>query len=202
MKGVFVSVVLVLLLTGCGPKYELVNQRKSPIGDPIAAECMQQCRTKNDSCARSCSSEKNACLTEQKERAANDWPAKSELFAAETQTYYAEKALYDQESRRISAEQKSLTRTFNDYKYKCKTSVFNRATYCSRAETTRLQLLALLSEGSDEPKKPKKKSLSGLTKEYQKLCDQPCGCEESFEICFQSCGGTIETKRICVSGCE
>lgn len=33
-------------------------------------------------------------------------------------------------------------------------------------------------------------------------CRRDCGCENTFERCFQLCGGQIRYERRCVSGCE
>ncbi len=33
-------------------------------------------------------------------------------------------------------------------------------------------------------------------------CRRDCGCEDTFERCFQLCGGQIRHERRCVSGCE
>jgi hypothetical protein len=202
LNRVVVIVVLALIVAGCGPKYKLVKQRQAPPDSQTASDCMRECRIQNNTCTYRCSSERGVCLEEQKQRAVADWPNKLELFNAEMQTYHAEKSLYEQETRRINAQKNSLVSTFNTYKYKCQNSIFNRAAYCSQAETARLQLLSVLAENPKEPRKPKKWSLDKLTAEYQESCPQECSCEKSFDTCFESCGGTIETKRICVSGCE
>jgi hypothetical protein len=202
MIRIFFIVVMGLALTGCGPKYKLVKQRQAPLNSQMVSACMQECRIQNNSCTNNCSSELKDCLNEQKQKAVADWPGKLELHNSQMQTYYAEKSLYDQHEANVNARRSSLMNTFNTYKYKCQNAVFNRASYCGKAEAARLQLLSALTDNAQEPKKPKKLSLQKLTSEYQQVCSRDCGCEQSFDTCFESCGGTIQTKRICVSGCE
>lgn len=199
-RSIFI-VALALGLFGCGPKYELVKQRQAPVGE-AAANCMKECRIENSTCSSNCAAQSNICMDEQKIRATADWPHKLELFNVEMEAYHAQKSSYDQQKTKNQAEINTLTNTFNTYKYKCKSAVFNRSAYCAQAETARLQLLSALSDTPKEPKKPKKLSLAQLTSEYQESCSQECGCESTFDMCFQTCGGTVETKRVCVSGCE
>lgn len=202
MWRVALLTILMLILTGCGSKYQLVKQRHAPPINASSSACLQECRRQNSACTNNCSSRFNACLDEQKQRAEADWPNQLELYNAQLQTYYAEKSLYDQETAKVDAQKNFLIKKHNMYKRKCHNSEFNSAVYCKEAESARLRLRSLASDYPDKPQKPTKRSLRQLTSEYQRRCSQECGCEKLFDICFESCGGTIETKRICISGCD
>lgn len=48
--------------------------------------------------------------------------------------------------------------------------------------------------------KPIKKSERDF--EYTSQCNQSCGCDDMFNMCYQTCGGVIKENKICVAFCD
>ena len=52
------------------------------------------------------------------------------------------------------------------------------------------------------PIKPYKPRLQDEIAHAQKLCSLDCKCKDRYNLCYVSCGGTIDTRKICIENCN
>lgn len=51
-------------------------------------------------------------------------------------------------------------------------------------------------------RKGKKVDLDVNAFEDTLACNQACGCEETFNTCYSTCGGQVVTTKVCVAFCD
>ncbi len=192
--------VTLIFLSACSPKYKLVQQKIPPEITTSSSQCLAQCETQMSTCKNSCQTQHSMCLAEQAEFAKQQYPKQLEIDTAALEAYYAKLSLYESQQRGYDAQSALYLKQAHEYKHLCKTALFNRASHCANAKAANYQYSTLSRPTA--PKKPNKTTLEELTISSQEQCNKKCGCEQSYERCFISCGGKIETKRICVSNCD
>lgn len=83
----------------------------------------------------------------------------------------------------------------------CKQACNARKSQClSLARREAMHQYRLYKDQQLEYGKPVKKSPSDF--EYSSQCEQSCGCNDMFNLCYQTCGGVIKENKVCVAFCD
>lgn len=191
---------LLLLLTACGgPRYTLVNDYTPP-GDAVGRQCLQGCYADQKQCGLDCERGHNQCLDDARIDAEHSYAEKYDFFVqglrnynAELETYYADLDRYQQRKYKLE-EELEVTRKL------CAAAGKDSALFCERKDKLKKKLKYLYSPV--KPAKPAEPSLEAETAKLQATCRKDCGCDSNYQRCYTSCGGKVEQRRICVSGCE
>ena len=213
MRGLSVVVIMpaiLLLIVACGPKY-VTKTDYFPPGGEAGLACVSNCQNLQQSCQQDCQSSRKLCQDEAWSDAQLTLPTALEIYAVELQHYDRQSAIYHRNLKAYSRLKTDLLQDKSRAQARCESRNLLR---CDRAEDIDDMLDDLKREyyggayNKDAPlyAKPDKPSKPTLQSEADMLmsqrCQQACSCEEGFKQCYRQCGGSIETRKVCVSNCK
>ncbi len=191
---------LALGLGACaGPRWQTVYQYEPPAG-PQAQTCTQRCIDHQQSCRVSCEDRHQQCLYRAEINARDSYELSRHHYAREMQAWQIEYALYESDWRRHEHQRERLEYDQRHYGKRCKDDPRDR-TACELAERAKRELRSLSSHRPYPPSRPYTPSLSDEIAEAQSRCTRDCGCIETYNACYASCGGRVVPQQRCIDNC-
>jgi len=190
--------LLPLFFFSCGGPEFVVKYKYVPPKD--SRECLKGCKEKLNSCLSSCSKRREVCLEKVRREAEKIYEKQLKVYSQKMASY--SKALREYQNLLISWNEK-FTSLYKDYRYfksVCKKTKDYLA--CERKD----ELKSLLEDlNENKPKNPVKPASPDFDAIYYRLsssCPTDCGCKDSYNACFLSCGGKLVPYKFCVKNCK
>ncbi len=184
-----------MLILSCSPRYKVEKIYIPPKGKE---KCVENCRDRLDTCLKTCDRKYESCLKEAVKQAKEIYEKQLRLYKENYKRYLS---LYETYLKDIDKWLKAYKEAQINYEYYRKKCVVDKS-FCSEKEVYKRILEKLKEIKPEKPSKPEKPVYSDILETQKRLCDKSCQCRENFDICFQSYGGKILIKRICVENCE
>ncbi len=185
----------IVLFTSCSPKYRL---EKIYIPSKTDQTCIEKCRKEKYRCEKECLKQRDRCLKDALLKAKKIYTYQKQIYREKLKRYFKQ---YDRYITEYKLWQDKYLRLNEDYQYytrKCKID----KNWCNEKEYYKKLLEDWIRLKPEKPQKPKEPSFREILKQQQSLCLKDCCCNTDFDICFQSCGGKIIFKKICIENCD
>ena len=180
----YVLLLIALFLSACAPKYRTTYSYIAPESSQ-AQSCIQTCKEELATCQKVCEANFNICKKKAEKIGKQNYEKK-------LQQYY--KDLEDYASR---VQRYELDRELLFYDGFCYPGSYG---FCGPFGG---RLLWGPPPGYTYTlHKPVKPSLEQEILDAQmKECRIDCGCQQSFDTCYEKCGGKVIKKEICIKNC-
>ncbi len=185
------------IFISCSPKYEVKTIYKLPETED-GKKCISQCQIQYEFCKKECNQNYQKCLNSALKRAKEIYKEAEKDYQIKFKKYYREYSLYTEAYRSWLNKYERTKSDFEYYSRKC--SIDKK--WCDEKNYYSRLLSELYSHKPKEPFKPQEPSFEKILQVQQSKCDKECGCKNEYDTCFQSCGGKIEYKKICVENCK
>lgn len=192
-------IVLGLLITACGARYNLVKDYIPP-NSVQGTQCLSKCSERNQICVDRCDAVHERCLQDARYSAEKNFPVAIDdyslamnEYSSALEIYYLKLDAYEKEKQRVSLE-------LDHARIKCESNRERHRDWCETWKQRKLDYKRLRAPA--KPRKPVKPTLESEAKRLQQDCNNVCSCGELYDNCYLSCGGRIVDRRICVSGCD
>ena len=192
----FLILLVAFFISSCGPKYKVVKSYIPPKDEA----CVEKCKLRLAECKNRCFENYRKCLKESTERAKKIYEALYEDYQRSLQDYHFQYREYLFTLERFKRIERSLKEDYEFYNRIC--TKYKDREACRRRNYLKRFLRNLSYEKPLKPLKPVKPKYQRILSKERKTCSCDCGCMQDYDVCFQSCGGRIETKRICVEDCD
>jgi len=192
----FFVLVVSLLLNGCGPQYKIVEDYYPPQSSQ-GKQCIQSCQTSKNSCQNSCDRKYNYCLRKAQDIAEQELPDLLNQYVHNYDGYIYAYERYQYEYRIYSNEVHRVNDHLNQTKVLCDQGS-NDACHLKKELKHRIKSLYAPAK----PQKPIRPTLNTVTADHQRSCSKSCGCSDNFKGCYISCGGQINSRKICIDNCD
>ena len=197
MKIYMLLVGFVIFISGCSPVYVVKNEY-IPSNDRV---CLKKCQTDRIQCQKECNSDFSRCVAQAKEKAYEMAKKEEKIYNKRFLAYLKDKDRFDFEILEWRDRYDVVYRDWNYFREECKKNPKNSYA-CERRDDLRAVIKRMLKSKPKSPKMPKKVTFEKIFKDLQSGCERDCGCQELFDSCFVSCGGSIYPHRICVRNCD
>ena len=178
-----VPLSLLLFLTACTPKYKTVYTYVKP-HDPKTVTCIQKCKANLDTCRKVCKANFDLCAQKAKVHA-------KQIYEKKLQNYYKALEQYTRDLERYHLESELFW--YDDYYYYRNGIGF----YGPFAPAIIIRPRPYYT--SQRPVKPSLEQ--EILRTQLKECRIDCHCLQSYDDCYQACGGKIIEKKVCVQNC-
>lgn len=195
----FSLVLLLLVVTSCSPVYKVAHDYKPP-STKRGLICLQGCQSQLKQCSQRCSVKYNNCSIKATSQAKKRLPKLLQAYPQKLEQWLNAKAQYQSEldwyefrldMARLRRDQ-HITHCVNEGKKKSK---------CTRTYGYYLTDFPYSRPSFSVPR-PKKPTLEGEASKIRQLnCSTDCGCQSSYRLCYTSCGGVVNSKKVCIKNC-
>lgn len=196
MKIIRAFLFLSIFVFACSPKYK-VEKIYHP---PKDKACLDKCQQDFIKCENICTTNYKKCLKESIDRANKIYSKLRKEYEENLKNYYEAYRNYQKQfeiyQNLISSKQEQL----KFYEKIC--SKYKDKDACYRRDMLRREIENLKRKKPIMPKKPIEVSYEDILKKERNICTCDCGCKELYDACYQSCGGYVEIKKICVENCD
>ncbi len=183
-------------MLSCGPKYKIVKTYIPPKDEA----CLKGCKRRLAECKNKCFENYRKCLKESADRAKKIYEVLYEDYKRSLEDYYFQYREYLFALERFRSIEYSLREDYKFYSRIC--SKYKDREACRRRDYLKRFLRNLPYERPVKPVRPVKPDYRRILAKESKACNCDCRCTQEYNVCFQSCGGRIETKKICVENCD
>ncbi|WP_457680218.1 hypothetical protein [Thermovibrio sp.] len=187
-----------LLVAGCGGPEFAVSYRYVPPKDN--SKCLARCEADYSSCRLSCQKKRQECLSKVRQEAVKVYSKELSAYNNALVAYQKSYSNYQKELLEWNNNYRHLYKDYLYFKKACKKTKDFYA--CQRRDELEEALQTLNEVKPTSPVRPKKPSLEGIVRELSASCPSDCGCKESYDACFTSCGGQIIPEKFCVRNCK
>ena len=192
------ALFFISFIFSCSPRYETVyiyNPPKSLEGK----RCVKDCELKKKKCEEKCKEEKRKCYKEAIKTAKEIYSLKFEEYKIAYNDYLTKYKIYRRELNNWQAKYDELLSNYGYFSRICSSD----KKFCSEMSFYKNLLHQHNLHKPKPPKPPVKPDLSEIIAEQKrKMCKLNCDCTDEFNICFESCGGSINIKKVCVENCD
>jgi len=195
IRKIFLLFVLTIFIS-CSPKYKL-EKIYHPPADRI---CLEKCHTDYQKCQNTCQKNYTDCLEKSIKRAKTIYSQLQKEYEIKITKYYKDYDLYLQKSEDYTNQLKSLKESYRFYERLC--AQYKDKESCQKKDKVKKYIKQLEINRPSPPKKPAEVEFNSILEIERKACSCDCGCKEIFDACYQSCGGKVEIKKICVEHCD
>ena len=185
-----------IIFTSCSPKYK-IEKIYHPPTDKI---CLEKCSTDYHRCQNICQKNYSDCLKKSIERAKAVYSQLQKEYRIRMEEYYKNYDLYIKKSEDYRRQLKTLKDNYKFYERLC--SQYKDKESCQKKEKVKKYLKQLEVNRPAPPEKPVEIGFNSILDKERKACSCDCGCKEIYDACYQSCGGKVEIKKICVEHCD
>ncbi len=185
-----------IIFTSCSPKYK-IEKIYHPPTDKI---CLEKCSTDYQRCQNICQKNYSDCLEKSIERAERIYSQLKREYKIKMEEYYKNYDLYLQKSENYRKQLKALKDDYKFYERLC--SQYKDKESCQKKDKVKKYIKQLEVNRPVPPEKPPEVGFSSVLESERKACSCDCGCKEIYDACYQSCGGKVEIKKICVEHCD
>jgi len=197
-KLLSVATCLSLILTSCASPRYIVKYKYVPPEN--SKECLKSCEVKFEECQKSCNEKFQMCISKSWEEARRIYQAEFQSYKERLKSYNRRRRTYLSDVTEWNEQIKKIYRDYRFFSSLCKRTKERFA--CEQKQELRELLNALQDEKPEEPQKPEKPSLNRIFHQVSSKCSANCKCEELFNNCFVSCGGTLIPYKMCIENCE
>lgn len=195
----FGLVLLFFVISSCSPVYKIAHDYKPP-STKRGLVCLQGCQSQLNQCNQRCRVKYNNCsvraMVEAKKRLPKllqAYPQKLEQWLNAKEQYQSELDWYELrlDMARLRRDQ-HITHCVNDGKKRSK---------CVRAYGHYVTDFPY-NRPSFSVRRPKKPTLESVASKIRTLnCSTDCGCQSNYRLCYTSCGGIVNAKKVCIKNC-
>lgn len=199
-NNIYTSLIIILLLviTGCSPKYEIKKKYDS---SNLNLGCANKCEIKEQNCLNNCENKHNVCLFEAKNKAIDIFPSYEYEYKNKLLKYKILIFNYNKKYRIWLRENKNLKYDYNYYNKKYYEK--NKNSYeCKKKEYFKSRLDNEENIKPIPPKELYRVTLNQLINNEQNKCSFNCDCKDRYDRCFSKCGGKIIYQKFCIANCE
>jgi len=197
-KYIFVLVVGIFFI-GCGPKY-IIKKQYTPSIKSNFSQCLSSCNKEKSLCSKSCETNYQTCLNGEYDRAKEIYARELNTYKNDYDDYIIRLRKYNKKQYKIEQKYRFLQQDYSYFNYQC---VKKHDMYaCDRRDSLLYKINNIKNKARRHPQEPIKPSLYKITNAQQSLCKNECGCQNSFDVCYTNCGGSIVPYKFCVSNCE
>lgn len=195
----FLAVIVVLLFSGCGPRYVIKNQYIPP-PQRNAQACLDTCANTRAHCQGICQQNYQYCL--------DDAYVKAKAVERDEQREYEMAYLrYNMDFSSFQHHIRIWERDYHDYSrdlahFQNKCEREKDAYACQKRDELRNYMNRLKRDRPREPRAPARLSFEQILVNQQSFCTTNCGCEQAYDNCFVGCGGQVIFHKICVENCD
>ena len=191
-----ISVVPLLLSCG-GPEFSVGYRYVPPENNKT---CLKSCDSRFVECKRRCMEKREKCLKDVRVRAEAIYQKELDVYQRELSAY---NRAYENYQRNLLDWNNNYRKLYRDYLYFKKACKKTKDYYaCDRRDQLEEALDTLNNTKPTAPVPPKKPELSEIISELSASCNADCGCKETYNACFTSCGGKIIPYKFCVKNCK
>ncbi|CAA6822000.1 MAG: Unknown protein [uncultured Thiotrichaceae bacterium] len=185
----FLLLFSLFALSACSPVYK-VSYDYQPPSSPQGLQCLKQCDISRQQCDNTCRTAYKSCSITAEKEAKSLMPELMVSYNKAYDTWLFERRLYLWDLDRYRFNRLHYTdRCVQDgtTKSSCYSSFYGRYGHEPYFHDF-------------EPRKPSyAKTLADIK---AKRCDDDCGCEKSYRLCYSGCGGTVKTQKTCIKNCD
>ena len=182
-------------LVACSPRYKI---EKIYIPPKNNLKCVEKCKQEKYKCEKECESKKKSCLDKAIIRSKRIYTQQEKIYQKRLEVYFKQ---YDRYLSEYNQWRDKFLRLNEDYQYYSRKCSIDKS-WCDERDYYKKILDNWIKLKPKKPIKPKEPSFNKILKEQQSLCLRDCCCNTNFDICFQSCGGKVLLKKICVENCD
>jgi len=193
--------LVALLLTACSPKYVVKTVYIQP-STKQEKVCVQECNVKRQTCQIHCNQKRDNCLVEAEKKAKESFPSMLDEYDYIMHQYEREQNRYEVEIASWDRNHHHLEEKFQTYRRLCDNKKDRKSYECRRAREIDSELESIEAIEPTAPPHPHEPILAEEIKKAQSSCSNNCGCQDDYDNCFVSCGGTLDYKKICVENCN
>lgn len=188
--------VFVILVFSCSPKYK-VEKIYHPSQDK---NCLKRCDDEYIKCQSDCKKNYSVCIENSLSRAQKIYSQIAKEYEKRFNEYSKSYEIY---LKQLENHKKMLTSLKGDYKFFSRMcSQYKDKEACRKKDQLKKKIKYLENNQPNAPVKPSEPSFEKILKKERQVCSCDCGCKELYDACYQSCGGSIEIKKICVENCD
>jgi len=188
--------LIFFFILSCSPKYKIVKEY-IPSNEHY---CIDSCKEKLLSCKKECFKNYNRCLEQSLHRAKKLHDKLSDEYRTLLAEYEKRYRQYLDELKLYNLKLQSKKEDLKFYEKICKQYKDKEA--CFKTRQLKKEIKKYVYRKPTPPRKPVYISFKELLKEERKQCSCDCGCEKLYDTCFESCGGRILIKKICIENCD
>ena len=205
MRQLILVLLILLLVTACGPRLEQVVDYIPPVTESGLA-CIQQAESQRQMCQQDNEQRVNACMEDARQQSYRELAIREEQYTADLETYID---LQDQfeKAKRAYNEQRRLVLRDGELAYiRCSNDVnlTQTANYpqCQRfLDEGRGRADQLLKP--QPPLRPVRPQQEQIFRELSRNCSSVrTNCNTGYDQSYISCGGRIERSTVCVANCN
>jgi len=202
MKNVLMFCIVCLLFSGCGPRFIVKNEYVPPIETENSKKCLNTCNITSDFCQQKCQNNYKDCSDKAFNTAKNIEKQEVIKYNNEVRHYQDEYYRYERENRMFEDDYYRMNEELNRDNYECRKH--NDRFSCDRANETKNRVEHLRHKKPYPPIQPEQPNFNVILSDQQRVCEssKECGCQNTYDQCFSSCGGKINFQRICVDNCN
>ncbi|MDD3342121.1 MAG: hypothetical protein PHR87_00930 [Sulfurospirillaceae bacterium] len=195
----FLSVLILFLLTGCGPRYVIHNQYIPPASSAMQG-CLTNCTIVRQSCQDRCQRDYQFCLEDAFGRAKVAEREALRDYDMALMRYNTEFLHYQHALHSWERDYYDFSRDYNHFALKCEKEKDGYA--CKKRDELKSYLKRLNRDRPREPRVPMRVSFDQILADQQRLCSNDCGCDTGYDHCYVGCGGQVIPHKICVENCD
>lgn len=199
----FFRIILIVfigsILSSCSPVYKVAHDYTPPKSQK-GLVCLKGCESKRSQCNLQCDRNYSQCSIKAERQAKKNLPAllqaypeKLEIWLDARDAYLRDLDWYEfqldiYESRRA----RYIDRCIDGGKKK----------YSCHRSFHRLHRPLIHDRPYFDIPRPRKPTLASEAARIRKLnCNEDCGCDSKYRLCYTSCGGVVKSKKICIKNC-
>ncbi len=173
------GLALLLLLGGCATPQYATETRYVPPADKAGLECLRGCHLAMMACQADCSARRQACIREIE-------PEVDVAFEAALRRYEIERRHYMRERQFYQLDRSMHIGLYRDpFYFGFPGAIWYPDHYYD-----------------DPPVPPAAPDRAAVRAELiDRQCNQPCGCQASFDACYAGCGGQVQKRTVCIKHC-
>ncbi len=197
-KLLLTAISAIPFLISCGGPEFSVAYRYVPPKDNI--NCLMSCDSEFKKCQQKCSEKREKCLEDARKRAEAIYQKELNIYQKELSVYNKAYTSYQRALLDWNNNYRKLYKDYIYFKNVCKKTKDYYA--CDRKYQLEQALDTLNDTKPTPPTPPKKPDLQEIISQLSSACYTDCGCKETYNTCFTSCGGKIVPYKFCVKNCK
>ncbi len=163
-------------------------------------DCVKKCYIEKQNCEEKCEIQYQTCQKNAYKRA-------KDIYLVLEEKYYEKLKIYERLYREYLTKYDSwfsrYSMVFDTYQYyrnRCQKDSKDRYS-CDIYRQINSELDHLRFLKPTPPEKPIPPDFKKILKQEKSICTKDCKCDQKFDICFSTCGGKIDIKKICIKNC-
>jgi len=195
----FLMGVMVLVLSGCGPRYVIKNQYIPP-AQKGSQKCLDNCGLVRQQCQAQCQQHYQYCLDDAYAKAKAVEIDEVRAYDVAYSRYMMDLSHFRMRMHQWDRDYYDYSRDLSHFQSKCEREKDPYA--CRKRDELRSYLGRMKHDRPREPWAPVRPTFEQILVNQQSFCTTNCGCEQTYDNCFVGCGGQVIPHKICVENCD